>query len=92
MDLTEAKRLLSVRDECANDRIDIRSAIQRNLANQVPGLVAEVERLRARPDLLPALKSCVYQVREYGCFCLGKSTCAKCMGEAAIIKAESAKS
>lgn len=48
MDLTEAKRLMGVKDECANDRIDIRNAIQRNLANQVPALVTEVERLEAR--------------------------------------------
>ncbi len=92
MDLTEVKRLIGEKDNCANDRIDIRNAIQRNLANQVPGLVAEVERLRERADLLPVLKACVDQVREYGCYCIGESKCVKCIGEAAIIKAEGPKS
>ena len=51
MDLTEAKRLLEERERCNGDRIDIRSAIQRNLADQVSGLVAEVERLVAQIPL-----------------------------------------
>ena len=55
MDLTEAKRLIQQKHICASDRVDIRNAIQRNLANQVPGLVAEVERLRG--ELADAAKN-----------------------------------
>ncbi len=51
MDLTEAKRLLEERERCNGYRIDIRSAIQRNLADQVSGLVTEVERLAAQIPL-----------------------------------------
>ncbi len=54
MDLAEAKRLLDEKDHCTTDRIDIRNAIQRNLANQVPALVTEVELLRIQVAELPA--------------------------------------
>ncbi len=48
MDLTEAKRLLTAREHSRSARIDIRNGIQEGLARQVPGLVAEVERLKAK--------------------------------------------
>ena len=57
MDLAEAKRLLEEREKSPSARIDIRNAIQRNLANQVPALVTEVELLRIQVGMRGALEN-----------------------------------
>ena len=53
MDLTEAKRLIDESSRCADDRMDIQFAIMRKIAHEVPGLIAEVERLTGQVQDAP---------------------------------------